>query len=152
MATNIYSDPYDLTHVAVTSSRSSPCTMTSRVAKTSSWSLPGRAILTSFRYVLCRKWRLLRLLTLGVVFTIFWRRFHRPGQFRSALLASTRERKKGSAKKSSAPSAAETRSAELTDAIFCAFRAAKDSSENTVIAQMHTGEDCKLPTLPYLNV
>ncbi len=107
--------------------------MADRVAKTFR-SLP--VVLAWLKYVLSRRWKLLAFSLL----VLWWRRVHRP-HFRSALLTSARvERKKSAAKKEL--SAAEQGNAELTEAILCAFRAATESKETTVLARMRTGKDC----------
>ena len=106
--------------------------MADRVAKTFR-SLPG-VLVDWLRYFLSRRWKLLAFSLL----VFWWRRVHRP-HFRSALLTSARvERKKSTAKKE--PSAAEQSNAELTEAILCAFRAAKESEETTVLARMRNRE------------
>ena len=108
--------------------------MADRVAKTFR-SLPG-VLVDWLKYFLSRRWKLLAFSLL----VLWWRRVHRP-HFRSALLTSARvERKKSTAKKE--PSAAEQSNAELTEAILCAFRAAKESEETTVVARMRTAKDC----------
>lgn len=120
--------------------------MSHRVAKAVG-SLP-LALLRFLRHLLqSRRWK---LLTCSILLTLWWRRFHRPGHFRSALLAADfrMERKKSSKEAKKAPaSVAESRCAELTEAIFCAFREAKDSPETSLVAQMRTGKECQLQCL-----